>query len=421
MSVNFYFWLIVIVLLAQFFLEQGAQFFHIRYSYLPIPKDIKKEFNNYDESTYMKSLSYHRTRAKFSMVSAFLSLSVLFLFWFAHGFGWLDTFVRSLPIEVTSKVTSEILRGLLYLSLLFAIRFVLSLPLKIYSTFVIEEKFGFNKTKWKTFVSDRLKGIFLSALIGLPVLATILWFFIVAGSFAWIYAWLFLLAWGIFMQYISPTFLMPLFNKFTPMADGSLKQKINRYAKKNQFMVKDIYVMDGSRRSSKSNAFFTGLGKNKRIALFDTLIEHHSDDELLAVVAHEVGHYKKKHVIKNMIFSAVQSGILFFLLSIFLQQENLFKAFYTNQVSVYAGLLFFSFLYSPLEFLFSVINNIFSRRFEFEADHYASESTRTPENLINALKNLSKDSLSNLNPHPFYVFLNYSHPPLFERISALRS
>lgn len=419
MSATAYTIIIATALLLEFFLEESADFLNLRKMQKGFPQNIAEEFKDFDKTTQEKSFAYARTRTLFSGLSSLVSLVLLFGFWFAHGFGFLDNLLRTWLADTWAD--AEIISGLLYLSVLFFLRSLISLPFNIYSTFVIEEKFGFNKTNVKTFVLDILKGLLLALLIGLPLVAALLAFFQYAGSWAWAYAWLLVVLWGLFLQYISPTFIMPLFNKFTPMPEGSLKEKIRLYAQANQFVLQDIYVMDGSRRSAKANAFFTGFGKHRRIALFDTLIADHSEKELVAVLAHEIGHYKKKHILKDMIFSALHTGILFYLLSFFLTQENLFAAFFTEQVSVYAGLIFFSLLYSPVELLLSLVQNIFSRAHEFEADRFAKETTGAGENLVQALKGLAKNNLSNLNPHPFYVFLHYSHPPLMQRIAALRS
>jgi STE24 endopeptidase len=286
---------------------------------------------------------------------------------------------------------------------------------------VIEERFGFNKTTVITFIMDLVKSLFIGVLIGGPLLAGLLYFFNAAGAMAWIYAWAATTLFTLIIQFIAPTWIMPLFNKFTPLDDGELKELIISYADKVKFPLKGIFVMDGSKRSKKSNAFFTGFGKNKRIVLFDTLIEKHTPHELVSVLAHEVGHYKKKHILKSIIISILHMGLMFFLLSVFLGHEGLFKAFYMDNMSVYAGLIFFGMLYTPIEMILSLIMQIFSRKNEYEADRFAAETTGGSENMISALKKLSRDNLSNLTPHPFYVFLNYSHPPVLKRIEAIKS
>ena len=278
----------------------------------------------------------------------------------------------------------------------------------------------FNKTTLLTFLTDGLKALVLGLAIGGPLLAGILAFFTYAGVYAWVYCWgattLFTLA----LQWLAPTWIMPLFNTFTPLADGELRQAIFAYAHAARFPVDDVFVMDGSRRSSKSNAFFTGFGKHKRIALFDTLVAQHTPPELVAVLAHEIGHYKKKHIVQNMIISLVHTAVVFWLLSVFLSHPGLFQAFYVTQPSVYAGLIFFGLLYTPVELLLSVLMHIMSRQHEYEADRFATDTLDNTTALTAALKKLSANNLSNLTPHPFYVFLHYSHPPMLERVRAIQ-
>ncbi len=376
---------------------------------------LPEEFSDvYDEQTYEKSQRYTKERTKFGILTSVFNLALLLVFWFAGGFQWLDEIVRGWELGV-------IWTGLVYIGMLILAKQLLSLPFSIYSTFVIEEKYGFNKTTPKTFVLDLVKGLGLSILLGGPLLAGILAFFTFVDQYAWLYAWGAVTAFTLFIQFVAPTWIMPIFNDFEPLAeDSDLRQKIRDYADKVNFAMEGVYVMDGSKRSSKSNAFFTGFGKNKRIALYDTLIDNHEEDELVAVLAHEIGHYKKKHIIKNMAISIAQTGIMFFLLSIFLNSQGLFDAFFMEQMSVYAGLIFFGMLYAPIDMIVSVFMQILSRKYEFEADEFAS-TTYKKEPMIDALKKLSKDNLSNLTPHPFYVFLNYSHPPVLERIKAIRA
>ena len=376
---------------------------------------LPEEFEEvYDKDTYAKSQQYTRVRTKFGFITGGFDLAVLLGFWFSGGFNALDVLVRSWGF-------GELVTGLMFISLLMLAKSVLSLPFSIYSTFVIEERFGFNKTTPKTFVMDLLKGLLLGALIGLPLLAGILAFFMYAGTLAWLYAWGVVTAFTLIMQYVAPTWIMPLFNKFTPLEKGELRTAIEEYTGKVKFPLQGLFVIDGSKRSSKSNAFFTGFGKNKRVALYDTLIENHTVPELVAVLAHEIGHYKKKHIIKGMIISILHTGVLFFLLSVFLHAEGLFDAFYMEHISVYSGLIFFGMLYAPIEMILSVFMQMSSRKHEYEADAYAAETTGKPGDMISTLKKLSKDNLSNLTPHPFYVFLNYSHPPVLQRIKAIQN
>lgn len=379
-----------------------------------LTKKLPEEFSEvYDEQTYAKSQEYTKTRTKFGFITGGFDLILLLAFWFSGGFNILDQWMRSFEFN-------ELITGLFFIVILMVAKSILSLPFSIYSTFVIEERYGFNKTTPKTFIVDLLKGILLGVIIGIPLLAGILAFFMYTGEWAWLYAWLAVTAFTLIMQYVAPTWIMPLFNKFTPLEEGELRTAIEEYTEKVNFPLKGLFVIDGSKRSSKSNAFFTGFGKNKRVALYDTLIENHTISELVAVLAHEVGHYKKRHIIKGMVTSIVQSAVLFFLLSIFLAAEGLFNAFYMEEMSVYTGLIFFGMLYAPIEMILSIFMQMNSRKHEFEADEYAANTTGKPEDMITTLKKLSKDNLSNLTPHPFYVFLNYSHPPVLQRIKAIR-
>lgn len=374
---------------------------------------LPEEFSGvYDQDAYEKSQNYLRHRTVFSLVTAAFELALLLVFWFAGGFNHLDLLIRDFGF-------SALVTGILYIGILLLLQGLVSLPFDIYQTFVLEEKYGFNKTSPLTFFSDKLKGVLLGLVLGTPVLAGLLWFFENTGSFAWVWAWAAVSLFGFVLQYVAPTLIMPLFNKFTPLEDGELKATIMEYARSVSFPLSGIFVIDGSKRSSKANAFFTGFGKQKRIALFDTLIDNHTVKELVAVLAHEIGHYKKKHIIIAMFLSVVNMGIVFFLLSLFLNNPLLFDAFSMDNLSVYASLLFFSLLYSPVEFIISVFLQSLSRRHEFQADRYAVDTYSEGPALVEALKKLSRNNLSNLTPHPFYVFLNYSHPPVLQRIGRI--
>lgn len=403
-----------VIILAAIAIDFILDFISNRLNLKALSTRLPDEFRSvYDEDTYARSQEYTRTRTKFGFFTGTFDLIILLVFWFSGGFNWLDQWARGFDFGIIGT-------GLIFIGVLVLAKTIISLPFSIYSTFVIEERFGFNKTNAKTFIADRLKGLLLTVVVGGPVLAGIIAFFEYGGPWAWVYAWLAVTVFSLVMQYIAPTWIMPLFNKFTPLEDGELRQAIETYADKVNFPLKGIYVIDGSRRSSKSNAFFTGFGKNKRIALYDTLIENHTTDELVAVLAHEIGHYKKKHIVKNMTIGILQTGIMFALLSIFLNIPGLFEAFYMEEMSVYAGLVFFGLLYSPVEMILGMGMQILSRKHEYEADRFAATTITNGEEMINVLKKLSKDNLSNLTPHPFYVFLNYSHPPALQRIEAIR-
>lgn len=407
---NIYAIIILVAIVVDFVLEIISNRLNLK----SLTKELPDEFEGvYDEDTYAKSQEYTRTRTKFGFITGTFNLLLLLGFWFSGGFNWLDQWARSFEFGVIGT-------GLIFIGVLVIGMSIISLPFTLYSTFVIEERFGFNKTDARTFVTDRLKGLALSVLIGGPLLAGIIAFFEYGGAWAWLYAWLAVTAFSLIMQYVAPTWIMPIFNKFEPLEDGELRQAIESYADKVDFPLQGIYVMDGSKRSSKSNAFFTGFGNNKRIALYDTLIENHTTEELVAVLAHEIGHYKKKHIVKNMAISILHTGIMFVLLSIFLQVPALFEAFFMEEMSVYAGLLFFGLLYSPVETILGIFMQRMSRKHEYEADHFAASTIEEPEEMSNVLKKLSKDNLSNLTPHPFYVFLNYSHPPALKRIKEIQ-
>lgn len=403
-----------IIILATLFIDFVLNLVADIYNLKSLDRGLPEEFREvYDEETYEKSQAYTKVRTKFGILTSAFNLSLLLFFWMAGGFNWLDQIVRGWEL-------GPIWTGLAYIGLLLLGRSLFSLPFSAYSTFVIEEQFGFNKTTIKTFMLDLLKGLGLAVVLGGPLLAGILAFFTYVDQYAWLYAWGVVTLFTLFIQFVAPTWIMPIFNKFEPLEDDELRQKIRDYANKVNFALEGIYVMDGSKRSSKSNAFFTGFGKNKRIALYDTLIDNHTDDELVAVLAHEIGHYKRKHILKNMAISIAQTGIMFFLLSIFLNSAGLYEAFFMEQSSVYAGLVFFGMLYAPLDLILSIFMQILSRKYEFEADAFAGQ-TYKKEPMVAALKKLSRDNLSNLTPHPFYVFLNYSHPPVLQRIRAIRS
>jgi STE24 endopeptidase len=367
-----------------------------------------------DPETFSKSQQYTLERSKFGLIRGTFSLIVLIIFWFAGGFNLLDQWVRSFG-------WSTIPTGLVYIGILALANIIVSLPFDLYSTFVIEEKYGFNKTTPHLFVIDRLKGLALTILIGTPVLALIMWFLEFTGDRAWLYCWIFSVAFSLAFQYIAPVWILSLFNKYTPLPEGELRDAIKAYSQSVGFPFREIYVMDSSRRSTKTNAFFIGFGKYRRIVLFDTLVTNSSIDEIIAVLAHEVGHYKKKHIVLGMILGFLQMGLVFYLLSLFLNKKELFDAFYMEKPSVYAGLLLFGLLFEPISFLISIAFNALSRRNEYQSDHYAVQTIPDREKLVSALKKLYATNLANLIPHPIYVFLNYTHPPLLERIRAIRA
>ena len=409
MNINAFAIIILVALVLEFLLNLISDLLNLKSSKNELPEVLR---GIYKPEEYHKSQEYMRINTRFSLVESGFTLVILMAFWFSGGFSWFDK-------VVTAWNLFPVVTGLFYIGILFFAYSLVKLPFSVYSTFVIENRFGFNRTTRRTFFLDLVKGLLLGLLLGGPLLAGILALFQYVSIYAWVYCWVAVVLFSLAMQYVAPTWIMPLFNKYTPMQEGELKEAILSYTASIKFPIKNIFVMDGSKRSSKSNAFFTGFGRNKRIALFDTLIAQHTVSELVAVLAHEVGHYKKKHIIQGMAISILHTGVLFFLLSVFFTSPGLYQAFGIGYQPIYAGLLFFGLLYTPLELVLSVLMQMLSRKNEYEADRFAAETIEQPDNMIDALKKLSSTNLSNLTPHPFYVFLNYSHPPLLQRIQAI--
>jgi len=406
---NAFSFIILFALLIEYALGVAANLVNLRSLRSEPPPALEGVYRPED---YRRSQEYTRTNTRFAFVTSTFSLVVLLAFWFCGGFNYLDQTVRSWGF-------GAIPAGLLYIGLLAMGYSLINLPFGIYRTFVIEERFGFNRTTPRTFLADRIKGLGMAALLGGALLSGILALFEYAGYHAWIYCWIGFTGFSLILQYVAPTWIMPLFNKFNPLEPGELREAILNYARSVDFPVNNVFVMDGSRRSGKSNAFLTGFGRSKRIALFDTLVKRHTVPELIAVLAHEIGHHKRKHILQGTIINILHAGLLFFVLSIFLGASGLYEAFYMEQQSVYSGILFFGLLYTPLETVLSVMMHALSRRNEYEADRFAAETIEQPQHLIEALRKLHAGNLSNLMPHPFYVFLNYSHPPLLQRVRAI--
>ncbi|EAT59137.1 M48 family metallopeptidase [Chlorobium ferrooxidans] len=408
---NIFATVVFFALLTTFLLKLVSELLNLKASEAPVPQEFTGLF---DEEASRKSREYLRATTTLSLCSAAFDLALLLLFWFSRGFNLLDNLLRGFGYDA-------VVTGVLYIGILLLVQSLLDLPFSIYRTFVIEEKFGFNKTTPSVFAADLFKTLLLALLLGTPLLYAVLWFFETTGPLAWLWAWCGVTVLSLLLQYVAPTWIMPLFNKFVPLEEGELKRAIMHYAETVHFPLAGIYVIDGSRRSAKANAFFTGFGKRKRIALFDTLISGHPVDELVAVLAHEIGHFKKKHIIISMVLSIVNLGALFFLLSLFMNNRQLFDAFFMTNLSVYGSLIFFMLLYTPVELILSVFLQVLSRKHEYEADFYAVSTFDKGVTLGDALRNLSRSNLSNLTPHPFYVFLNYSHPPVVERIRRIRA
>ena len=407
---NIYLVIILTALIGEFVLRSIARYLNLK----ALDPKLPGEFEGfYDGDKYRQSQEYTRAGAKFAYVSSTFDLCLILVFILVGGFNVVDNFVRGLDFP-------PIATGLVFFAILYFARDIISIPFSLYSDFVIEERFGFNQMTVKTFVFDHIKTYGLAIVLGVPLLGGVLYFFEKTGDLAWIYAWGLISFFTIIASPIFNTLIAPIFNKFTPLGEGELKDAIQQYTEKVKFPLTKISVMDGSKRSTHSNAYLSGFGSKKRIALFDTLIEKHSVGELVSVIAHEVGHHKRKHVLKGTILLILRSGLLLFLLSRFLENGGLFDAFQMEQISVYAGIVFFSILYTPIELVLSIGLNYMSRKHEYEADAFAAETIASPEPLISGLKNLSVSNLGNLTPHPLTVFLNYSHPPMLQRIAALR-
>ena len=379
-----------------------------------ISKKVPNGFQDYyNEDKYAKSQSYLRDKTKLGLFSSTFSLILILIVMQFGLFGKLDEFVRS-------NSTHYIISGLLFFGILLVINDILNMPFSLYSTFVIEEKYGFNKTSIHTFVSDKFKGYGLTIVLGSAIIIPLLYFFNTFQENGWWIAWALMTAFMIAVQPLFVHVIAPMFNKFTPLEKGELKDAIEDFSKKVSFPIGRIDIMDGSKRSAHSNAYFSGFGKSRRIALFDTLLDKHSTEEIVSVVAHEIGHYKKKHIITGTVLGVIETGIMLFIFNFFMNDSELFAVFSVDKVSIYCGLVFFSMLYTPVSMVTSIFTTALSRKNEFEADAYALETTQKPEPLISMLKGLSASNLSHLTPHPLMVFLSYSHPPVVDRIAAVQ-
>lgn len=376
----------------------------------PIPKELS---DVYKTEEYEKSQAYKKERFKFGMITSTFSVLLTLAFLLVDGFAYVDEIARSIS-------DNSILIALIFFGIIMIGSDILMTPFSWYSTFVIEEKYGFNKTTKKTFVLDKLKGLLMTVIIGGGILALIVWFYQFAGNDFWWYAWILVSVFAVFMNMFYAKLIVPLFNKQTPLNDGSLRAKIEEYAKSVGFTLDNIFVIDGSKRSTKANAYFSGFGSEKRITLYDTLINDLEEEEIVAVLAHEVGHYKKKHIIVNLFASIATTGFTLWLLSLFVSNPLLSQALGVAEPSFHIGLIAFGILYSPISEITGLIMNYISRQFEYQADDFA-KSTYDGNYLISSLKKLSKNTLSNLTPHKAYIFVHYSHPSLLERYRNLKT
>tara|TARA_R110002050_G_scaffold118625_1_gene236080 strand:- start:6563 stop:7858 length:1296 start_codon:yes stop_codon:yes gene_type:complete len=404
------FYIIIGILTLQFFIDTFLDYLNAKQYKNMLPIELSDVF---DAEEYQKSQDYKKTNYRFGLLTSTFSFVLTISFLIFGGFEWVDTIARSVtnnPIPI----------ALIFFGIIMIGSDLITTPFSYYSTFVIEEKFGFNKSTKKLFFLDKIKGWFMMAILGGAILTLIIWFYEWAGSNFWIYAWTVIAVISLIMNLFYSKLIVPLFNKQSPLADGTLKTKIENYTQKVGFELKNIFVIDGSKRSTKANAYFSGFGKEKRVTLYDTLIHDLNEEEIVAVLAHEVGHYKRKHIIFNLVASIVLMGITLFVLSLFIKTPEISLAIGVSQPSFHAALIGFGILYSPISDITSLIMNYMSRKFEYEADDYA-KNTYEATPLIASLKKLSKNSLSNLTPHPAYVFMHYSHPPLIDRIKNLKA
>ena len=410
MSSEVLFQIIIAILLLQFAIETILNYLNAKKFGDPVPEELTDVF---DEQEYRRSQAYKLTNYRFGLISGVFSLLLILGFLIFGGFDLVDQLVLSITDHI-------ILRALLFFGIIILGADLLGIPFSWYQTFVIEEKYGFNKTTVRTFITDKIKGWLMILVLGGGILALVIWFFQWAGEDFWLYAWGLVAVFTVFMNLFYSRLIVPLFNKQTPLEEGPLKSKIKAYAERVGFELSHIFVIDGSKRSTKANAYFSGFGKQKRVALFDTLIQDLEEDEIVAVLAHEVGHYKRNHIVVNLLVSVLITGFTLYILSLFVNNPDLSLAIGVSQPSFHAALIGFGILYSPVSELTGLLMNYFSRKFEFQADDFA-KNTYAPIPLISSLKKLSKNSLSNLTPHPAYVFVHYSHPPLNDRIKNLKA
>ncbi|MGB4293779.1 MAG: M48 family metallopeptidase [Bacteroidales bacterium] len=364
-----------------------------------------------DENEYRKTQFYQKDNNRLSLWSSTFNLVILLLMIISGGFAFVDNLVRS----ITSH---PVLMSLMFFGIIGLATDLLNIPFSYYDNFVIEKKYGFNTMTIRTFITDHIKSWILALVIGAPVLALITWFYYKTGKSFWIYAWILITVFTIFINFFYSELIVPLFNKQTPLQEGSLRNKIEEFARKTDFHLSNIYIIDGSKRSTKANAYFSGFGSKKRIVLYDTLLKELEEDEIVAVLAHETGHYKRKHIIHNMLVSILLTGLTLFLFSLVVDSPALSKALGAEYASFHLGLLVFGILYSPLSLVIGLIANYISRKNEFQADAFVKKYNYAVQ-LSEALKKLSVKNLSNMNPHPVYVFFHYSHPPLLERLKKL--
>lgn len=403
------FYIIIAIIIISFIVDKILDALNAKHFNDALPSELQ---DVYDETDYKKSQEYKATNYRFGLLTSSFSLALTLAFLFLDGFEFVDNIARSFS-------DNSIIIALIFFGIIMIGSDIITTPFAYYSTFVIEEKFGFNKTTKKTFFLDKLKGWLMTAIVGGGLLALIIWFYQSTGTYFWLYAWGLVAVFVLFINMFYSKLIVPLFNKQKPLEAGTLRDKISEYAQTVGFKLDKIFVIDGSKRSTKANAYFSGFGSEKRVTLYDTLINDLEEEEIVAVLAHEVGHYKKKHIIFNLFASILTTGLMLYILSLFISNPLLSNALGVEIPSFHIGLIAFGMLYAPISEITGLIMNLFSRKFEYQADDYA-KTTYKAEPLITSLKKLSKNSLSNLTPHPAYVFMHYSHPTLLQRIVNLR-
>ncbi len=410
MSATTLFYIIIAIIVVNFIKDKVLNALNAKHYNDPIPEELSDVYN---EDEYKKSQAYKKTNYRFGIWSSTFSVVLTLVFLILDGFEYVDNIARSYS-------DSPVVIALLFFGIIMLASSLLTTPFSYYSTFVIEEKFGFNKTTKKTFVLDKIKSLLMMAILGGGILAIIIWIYQLTQEQFWLYAWGVVTLFMVFMNMFYSKLIVPLFNKQTPLEEGMLRNNISEYAKSVGFHLNKIFVIDGSKRSTKANAYFSGFGSEKRVTLYDTLINDLDEEEIVAVLAHEVGHYKKKHIIYNLAASVLLTGITFYILSIFISNPLLSNALGVSIPSFHVGLIAFGLLYSPISGITGLLMNHLSRKFEYQADNYA-KTTYRPQPLISSLKKLNKNSLSNLTPHPAYVWIHYSHPTLLQRVLNLKS
>lgn len=401
--------ILITILLIKFVIDSVLNHLNAKHFNDTLPNDVS---DVYEINEYQKSQTYKRTNHNFSKITSLFSLITTLLFFFFNGFSIVDEIARGFSNNI-------IIITLIFFGIIIVGSDIISIPFSLYKTFVIEEKFGFNKTTKKIFFLDKIKGLLMTIILGGSILSIITWFYEFTGNYFWIYSWLLISSFSVFLNMFYSKLIVPLFNKQTILEEGDLKNDIIKYVNSVGFKAHDIYVLNGSKRSTKANAYFSGFGNQKRITLYDTLINDLENDEIVAVLAHEVGHYKRKHIFYNLTLSIILTGFALFVLSLFIKTPVLSLALGVSLPSFHIGLIAFGILYSPVSQILGIFMNYMSRKFEYQADNYA-KNTFSALPLISSLKKLSKNSLSNLTPHYLYVFFHFSHPTLLERIKNLK-